>query len=144
MDIRAQSFWNAGDDGNAASTAEPTLWLSENTAVCYRLRQSSSGECRVRACASRRWTGRAPVEGSMQAGARFRIVAVAAALGACLAAHAGAEEIAVGNYGIAANGMPFAVALEMKLYQAEGANVTGIISSQGGGTATCWLRLRGA
>src|SRR5207244_10924015 len=47
----------------------------------------------------------------------------------------GAEEIAVGNYGIAANGMPFAVALEKKLYQAEGADVTGIISSQGGGTS---------
>jgi NitT/TauT family transport system substrate-binding protein len=74
-------------------------------------------------------------EGSMQTGTRFRIVAVAAALGACLAAHAGAAEIAVGNYGIAANGMPFAVALEMKLYQAEGADVTGIISSQGGGTS---------
>ena len=62
-------------------------------------------------------------------------VAAIAALGACLATRAGAEEIAVGNYGIAANGMPFAVALEKKLYQAEGADVTGIISSQGGGTS---------
>ena len=61
-------------------------------------------------------------------------VAAIAALGACLATRAGAEEIAVGNYGIAANGMPFAVALEKKLYQAEGADVTGIISSAGGGT----------
>jgi len=57
------------------------------------------------------------------------------ALGAAMLGHAGAEEIAVGNYGIAANGMPFAVALEKKLYQQEGANVTGIISSQGGGTS---------
>ena len=70
----------------------------------------------------------------MQARARFRIFA-AAALGACLIARAAAEEIAVSNYGIAANGMPFAVALEKKLYQAEGADVTGIISSQGGGTS---------
>ena len=70
----------------------------------------------------------------MQARARFRIFA-AAALGACLIARAAAEEIAVSNYGIAANGMPYAVALEKKLYQAEGADVTGIISSQGGGTS---------
>ena len=70
----------------------------------------------------------------MQARTRFRIFA-AAALGACFIARAAAEEIAVSNYGIAANGMPFAVALEKKLYQAEGADVTGIISSQGGGTS---------
>jgi NitT/TauT family transport system substrate-binding protein len=70
----------------------------------------------------------------MQGRARLRIAAIAA-LGACLATHGAAEEIAVGNYGIAANGMPFAVALEKKLYQAEGADVTGIISSQGGGTS---------
>ena len=63
------------------------------------------------------------------------ICSVAAAAVLCAVAHAGAEEIAVGNYGIAANGMPFAVALEKKLYQAEGADVTGIISSQGGGTS---------
>jgi NitT/TauT family transport system substrate-binding protein len=62
-------------------------------------------------------------------------IVAAAAVHACLVAHTGAEEIAVGNYGIAANGMPFAVALEKKLYQAEGADVTGIISSQGGGTS---------
>ncbi len=67
--------------------------------------------------------------------APIRIVAAAGALCACLGVHAGAEEIAVGNYGIAANGMPFAVALEKKFYQAEGADVTGIISSQGGGTS---------
>lgn len=52
-----------------------------------------------------------------------------------LAASAGAEEIAVGNYGVSANGMPFAVALEKKFFQAEGANVTGIITSAGGGTS---------
>ena len=62
-------------------------------------------------------------------------MAVLGALCACMTLRVGAEEIAVGNYGIAANGMPFAVALEKKLYQAEGADVTGIISSQGGGTS---------
>jgi NitT/TauT family transport system substrate-binding protein len=70
----------------------------------------------------------------MQGRVRLRIAAIFA-LGACLATRAAAEEIAVGNYGIAANGMPFAVALEKRLYQAEGADVTGIISSQGGGTS---------
>ena len=71
----------------------------------------------------------------MHVKAPVRSLAVAAALCACLGVDVGAEEIAVGNYGIAANGMPFAVALEKKLYQAEGADVTGIISSQGGGTS---------
>jgi NitT/TauT family transport system substrate-binding protein len=52
-----------------------------------------------------------------------------------LLAQAGAEQLAVGNYGVAANGMPFAVAMAKGFFQAEGANVTGIISSQGGGTS---------
>ena len=59
----------------------------------------------------------------------------AAALSAALLSSASAENIAVSNYGIAANAMPYAVALEKKFYQAHGANVTGIISSQGGGTS---------
>ncbi|HEY2184921.1 MAG TPA: hypothetical protein VGH39_07995, partial [Xanthobacteraceae bacterium] len=45
-----------------------------------------------------------------------------------------AEDIVVGNFGVAANGMPYAVALDKGFFKAEGANVTGIISSQGGGT----------
>ena len=48
---------------------------------------------------------------------------------------AAAENIAVGNYGTSANGMPFAVALAKGYFQQEGANVTGIIASQGGGTS---------
>lgn len=48
---------------------------------------------------------------------------------------AAAEQIAVGNYGVSANGMPYAVALAKGYFQQEGANVTGIISSQGGGTS---------
>ena len=58
-----------------------------------------------------------------------------AALSAALLSSASAENIAVSNYGVAANAMPYAVALEKKFYQAQGANVTGIISSQGGGTS---------
>lgn len=46
-----------------------------------------------------------------------------------------AENIAVGNYGSSANGMPFAVALAKGYFQEEGANVTGIIASEGGGTS---------
>jgi NitT/TauT family transport system substrate-binding protein len=46
-----------------------------------------------------------------------------------------AEDIAVGNFAVAANGMPFAVALDKGFFKAEGADVTGIISSQGGGTS---------
>ena len=46
-----------------------------------------------------------------------------------------AENIAVGNYGSSANGMPFAVALAKGYFKQEGADVTGIVSSQGGGTS---------
>jgi NitT/TauT family transport system substrate-binding protein len=59
--------------------------------------------------------------------------------GAALAAlvftsDAGAEQIVVSNYGIAANGMPYAVAMEKGFFKEEGADVTGILSSNGGGT----------
>ena len=45
-----------------------------------------------------------------------------------------AEQIVVSNYGIAANGMPYAVAMEKGFFKEEGADVTGILSSNGGGT----------
>jgi NitT/TauT family transport system substrate-binding protein len=45
-----------------------------------------------------------------------------------------AEQIVVSNYGVAANGMPFAVAMEKGFFKEEGANVTGILTSAGGGT----------
>src|SRR6516164_8256208 len=48
---------------------------------------------------------------------------------------ASAEEIAIGNYGSSANGMPFGVALAKGYFREEGADVTGLISSQGGGTS---------
>ena len=47
---------------------------------------------------------------------------------------ASAEEIEVGNYGVAANGMPYAVAMEKGFFKDEGADVSGILSSSGGGT----------
>jgi NitT/TauT family transport system substrate-binding protein len=49
-------------------------------------------------------------------------------------APARAEDIVVSNYGVSANGMPFAVAMEKGYFKAEGANVTGIVTSAGGGT----------
>ena len=61
--------------------------------------------------------------------------AVCLVFGAGALAPAGAEDIAVGNYGIAANGMPYAVAMAKGYFKEEGADVTGIISSQGGGTS---------
>jgi len=48
------------------------------------------------------------------------------------AAHA--EQIVVSNYGVAANGMPYAIAMEKGFFKAEGADITGILSSSGGGT----------
>src|SRR5256885_14003242 len=53
---------------------------------------------------------------------------------ACIAASASAEEIAVGNYGVSANGMPFGVAMAKGYFKDEGLNITGLISSAGGGT----------
>src|SRR6201995_2680424 len=45
-----------------------------------------------------------------------------------------AEQIVVSNYGIAANGMPYAVAMAKGFFKEEGADVSGILSSNGGGT----------
>ena len=45
-----------------------------------------------------------------------------------------AEQIVVSNYGVSANGMPYAVALEKGFFRQEGADVTGILTSAGGGT----------
>ena len=59
-----------------------------------------------------------------------------AALALALATPAAAQhQIAVGNFGVAANGMPFAVAQEMGYFREEGITVTGIITSAGGGTS---------
>ena len=64
-----------------------------------------------------------------------RLVVSAFALTLAALAAASAEDIAVGNYGSSANGMPFGIALAKGYFKEEGANVTGIISSQGGGTS---------
>ena len=59
-------------------------------------------------------------------------------IGMLVAAYAtlgSAEEIAVGNYGVSANGMPFGVALVKGYFKEEGLNITGLISSAGGGTS---------
>ncbi len=45
-----------------------------------------------------------------------------------------AEEIVVSNYKVTTNGMPFAVAVEKGYFKDHKANVTGILSSDGGGT----------
>ena len=62
---------------------------------------------------------------------RFIVAALAAGIATC----AIAEEIAVGNYGVSANGMPFGVALVKGYFKDEGLNITGLISSAGGGTS---------
>jgi NitT/TauT family transport system substrate-binding protein len=64
---------------------------------------------------------------------RLYSLLIAALLGCSV--HAAAEEIAVGNYGVSANGMPFGVALAKGYFKDEGINVTGLISSAGGGTS---------
>ena len=60
---------------------------------------------------------------------------IAAALAfALLPLAARAEEIVVSNYGVTTNGMPYAVAMAKGFFKQQGANVTGILSSDGGGT----------
>jgi NitT/TauT family transport system substrate-binding protein len=51
-----------------------------------------------------------------------------AALLAAVATSTHAEEIAVGNYGVSANGMPFGVAQVKGYFKDEGLNITGLIS----------------
>jgi NitT/TauT family transport system substrate-binding protein len=58
-----------------------------------------------------------------------------AALLAASAAGGHAEELAIGNYGVSANGMPFGVAMAKGYFKDEGLNITGLISSAGGGTS---------
>jgi len=57
-----------------------------------------------------------------------------AGLVALIGVTAGAEEIVVSNYAVSANGMPFGVAMAKGYFKDEGLNITGLISSAGGGT----------
>ena len=45
-----------------------------------------------------------------------------------------AEEIVVSNYGSGSPPFPWSIALEKHYFQEEGVDITGIISSEGGGT----------
>jgi NitT/TauT family transport system substrate-binding protein len=74
-------------------------------------------------------------------GHRLRLVLPAAALAAIAIAAAAvgpadlaAEQIVVSNYAVTTNGMPFAVAMEKGYFKEAGADVTGILTSDGGGT----------
>jgi NitT/TauT family transport system substrate-binding protein len=69
--------------------------------------------------------------------AKLFVIAIATPLAglALMAGSASAEELAVGNYGVSANGMPFGVAMAKGYFKEEGINVTGLISSAGGGTS---------
>ena len=65
---------------------------------------------------------------------RRSLIFGAAYISLAFASAAEAEQIVVSNYGIAANGMPYAIAMEKGFFKEEGADVTGILSSNGGGT----------
>jgi NitT/TauT family transport system substrate-binding protein len=53
---------------------------------------------------------------------------------ALLASSVHAEELVVINYAVSANGMPFGVAMAKGYFKDEGLDITGLISSAGGGT----------
>jgi NitT/TauT family transport system substrate-binding protein len=60
---------------------------------------------------------------------------IAAALAfALLPLAASGEEIVVSNYGVTTNGMPYAVAMAKGFFKQQGADVTGVLTSDGGGT----------
>ena len=65
---------------------------------------------------------------------RGRLILCAAFAAFAFSGPVRAEQIVVSNYGIAANGMPYAIAMEKGFFKEEGADVTGILSSNGGGT----------
>lgn len=71
------------------------------------------------------------------------VVAVVAAT-CTIAATACSDEIVVSQYGVAAGGWPFAIAVEKGYFKDEGVNITGIVSSQGGGTSVRNLLASGA
>ena len=66
---------------------------------------------------------------------RRSLILAAAFAGLASTSAARAEQIVVSNYGIAANGMPYAIAMEKGFFKQEGADVSGILSSNGGGTS---------
>jgi NitT/TauT family transport system substrate-binding protein len=65
-----------------------------------------------------------------------RMLALAVTIGLAMvhATQGRSEEIVVTNYGVTVNGMPYAVAKALGYFEEEGADVTGILSSSGGGT----------
>ncbi|MEQ1613050.1 MAG: ABC transporter substrate-binding protein [Hyphomicrobiaceae bacterium] len=72
----------------------------------------------------------------MKPGNAVKLLTNAAAVLAisAMAATVNAQQIVVSNYGVSANGMPYAVAMDKGYFKEEGANVTGILTSAGGGT----------
>jgi NitT/TauT family transport system substrate-binding protein len=67
--------------------------------------------------------------------ARIAAASVSALMALAICGPAQSEEIAVSNFGVSANGMPYGVARAKGFFKEEGANVTGIITSAGGGTS---------
>src|SRR5690242_7313241 len=65
---------------------------------------------------------------------RALFAAVSAALLATVAVPATADEISVTHWGALMYGTPYAVAMEKGLFKQAGVDVTGILTSQGGGT----------
>jgi len=67
--------------------------------------------------------------------ARIAGVSALALMALAIRGAAQGEEIAVSNFGVSANGMPYGVARAKGFFKQEGASVTGIITSAGGGTS---------
>src|SRR5258707_13173527 len=70
----------------------------------------------------------------MRLSARAAALAASAAFALAAAIPAKAEEISVTHWGTLMYGTPYAVALKMGFFKEAGVNVTGILTSKGGGT----------
>lgn len=66
----------------------------------------------------------------MRSGLLFALILLLAGISPAAAQ----QQIVVSNYGVAANGMPYAIAKKKGFFKQEGADVSGILSSAGGGT----------
>ena len=79
--------------------------------------------------------GLAHVLGQVPARGPAKVLSRMLAAGALFAGTAvQAEQIVISNYGVATNGMPFAIAMEKGFFKEAGVTVSGILSSDGGGS----------
>jgi NitT/TauT family transport system substrate-binding protein len=108
-------------------------WKGEGRDIVELQWQWIAGAGRAKRCSSD-GDPRRPTPGGTVSMKRWLALVLSVATFAFGGGAKAAQQIVVSNYGIAANGMPYAVALAKGFFKQAGADVSGILSSQGGGT----------